>query len=331
MAAQEDTGMIIRRTLLAAAALGLAGALPAWAQDYPSRTITIVAGAAAGGPTDVITRLVAEAMSKHLPQPVVVENIGPAHVGAQRVAQSRPDGYTLLMTNVGMAAGATLFRRLSFDTLNGFAPLGLVSDAAMTIIAKPGFPAENLAGLIEQVRQRGEALNLGTAGLGSAANLCGLLLQQAAGNRVTIVGFRGTAPAITELMAGRLDLLCDQATNTVPFIRENRVRAYGVTSPARLAGLPNIPTTAEAGVPALAMSTWHGLYAPAGTPEEVQQRINAALLLAMQDERLRTRFAELVTDPATPERASLAFHRRYHAEEIARWRPIIQAAGSYAD
>ncbi len=323
--------MIIRRTLLAAAALGLASALPARAQDYPSRTITIVAGAAAGGPTDVITRLVAEAMAKHLPQPVVVENIGPAHVGAQRVAQARPDGYTLLMTNVGMAAGATLFRRLSFDTLNGFAPLGLVSDAAMTIIAKPGFPAENLAGLVEQVRQRGEALNLGTAGLGSAANLCGLLLQQAAGNRVTIVGFRGTAPAITELMAGRLDLLCDQATNTVPFIRENRVRAYGVTSPARLPGLPDIPTTAEAGVPAITMSTWHGLYAPAGTPEEVQQRINAALLLAMQDERLRTRFAELVTDPTTPERASLAFHRRYHAEEIARWRPIIQAAGSYAD
>lgn len=323
--------MIIRRTMLAAAALGLASALPARAQDFPSRTITIVAGAAAGGPTDVITRLVAEAMAKHLPQPVVVENIGPAHVGAQRVAQARPDGYTLLMTNVGMAAGATLFRRLSFDTLNGFAPLGLVSDAAMTIIAKPGFPADNLAGLVEQVRQRGEALNLGTAGLGSAANLCGLLLQQAAGNRVTIVGFRGTAPAMTELMAGRLDLLCDQATNTVPFIRENRVRAYGVTSPARLPGLPDIPTTTEAGVPAITMSTWHGLYAPAGTPEEVQQRINAALLLAMQDERLRTRFAELVTDPATPERASLAFHRRYHAEEIARWRPIIQAAGSYAD
>jgi tripartite-type tricarboxylate transporter receptor subunit TctC len=270
-------------------------------------------------------------MAKHLPQPVVVENIGPAHVGAQRVAQARPDGYTLLMTNVGMAAGATLFRRLAFDTLNGFAPLGLVSDAAMTIIAKPGFPAENLAGLVAELNRRGEALNLGTAGLGSAANLCGLLLQQAAGNRATIVGFRGTAPAITELMAGRLDLLCDQATNTAPFIRDNRVRAYGVTSPQRLAGLPDIPTTAEAGAPAISMSTWHGLYAPAGTPEAVQQRINAALLLAMQDERLRTRFAELVTAPATPERASLAFHRRFHAEEIARWRPIITAAGSFAD
>jgi tripartite-type tricarboxylate transporter receptor subunit TctC len=320
-----------RRTLLGALAALPALAGPAAAQDFPSRTITIVAGAAAGGPTDIISRLVAEAMAKHLPQAVVVENVGPAHVGAQRVAQARPDGYTLLMTNVGMAAGATLFRRLSFDTLNGFAPLGLVSDAAMTIIARPGFPADNLAGLVAELGRRGEALNLGTAGLGSAANLCGLLLQQAAGARATIVGFRGTAPAITELMAGRLDLLCDQATNTAPFIRDNRVRAFAVTSPARLPGLPEVPTTAEAGAPAVAMSTWHGLYAPSGTPEAVQQRLNAALLLAMQDERLRSRFAELVTDPATPERASLAFHRRFHAEEIARWRPIIVAAGSYAD
>lgn len=322
-----------RRALLATVPLGLG--LPAIARAqapaFPDRPVTIVAGAAAGGPTDVITRIVAEAMAKHLPQPVVVENIGPAHVGAQRVAQARPDGYMLLMTNVGMAAGATLFRRLSFDTLNGFAPLGLVSDAAMTIIARPDFPAENLAGLIAELSRRRDALNLGTAGLGSAANLCGLLLQQAAGKRATVVGFRGTAPAIAELMAGRLDLLCDQATNTAPFIRDNRVRAYGVTSQVRLPGLPDIPTTAEAGAPAIGMSTWHGLYAPAGTPEAVQQRLNAALLLAMQDERLRTRFAELVTDPATPERASLAFHRRFHAEEIARWRPIIQEAGAYAD
>lgn len=322
-----------RRALLASVPLGLGlpGIARAQAPAFPDRPITIVAGAAAGGPTDVITRIAAEAMAKHLPQPVVVENIGPAHVGAQRVAQARPDGYMLLMTNVGMAAGATLFRRLSFDTLNGFAPLGLVSDAAMTIIARPDFPAENLAGLIAELGRRGDALNLGTAGLGSAANLCGLLLQQAAGKRATVVGFRGTAPAIAELMAGRLDLLCDQATNTAPFIRDNRVRAYGVTSQARLPGLPNIPTTAEAGAPAIGMSTWHGLYAPAGTPEAVQQRLNAALLLAMQDERLRTRFAELVTDPATPERASLAFHRRFHAEEIARWRPIIQAAGIRAE
>jgi len=322
---------IARRAVLALASLSLGWASPGAAQDFPNRPITIVAAAAPGGPTDVISRIVAEAMARQLPQPVVVENVGPAHVGAQRVAQARPDGYTLLMTNVGMSAGATLFRRLSFDTATAFAPLGLVSDAAMTLMARPGFEAADLPGYVAAVRTRGEQLNLGAAGLGSSANLCGLLLQQAAGARVTVVNFRGTGPAIAELLAGRIDLLCDQATNTIPFLREGRLRAYGVTSPARLAGLPDAPTTAEAGFPVLAMSTWHGLYAPAGTPEAVQERLNAALRAAIQDDRLRARFADLVTDPATPERSSLAFHRRFHVEEIERWRPIIQAAGAYAD
>ncbi len=320
----------IRRTILCAAAFAFAP-LAVRAQDYPDRAITIVAGAAAGGPTDVISRIVAEAMARQLPQPVVVENTPPANVGAQRVAQARPDGYTLLMSNVGLAAGATLFRRLSFDTATAFAPLGLVSDAAMTITARPGFPAEDLPTLIREINQRGEALNMGTAGLASAANLCGLLIQQQAQNRVTIVAFRGTAPAITELMAGRIDLLCDQATNTTPFIRDNRLRAYAVTSTARLAGMPEVPTTTEARAAGIIMSTWHGLFAPAGTSQAIQERLNAALLAALRDERLRARFAELQTDPATPERASLAFHRRYHIEEIERWRPIIQAAGAYAD
>ncbi|HEY4252182.1 MAG TPA: tripartite tricarboxylate transporter substrate-binding protein [Roseomonas sp.] len=321
----------IRRALVAAAAMAVCLTGAAQAQDFPNRTITIVAGGAAGGPTDIVGRIIAEGMGRQLPQSVVVENTPPANVGAQRVAQARPDGYTLLITNVGLAAGATLFRRLAYDTAADFAPLGLVSDAAMTIIARPDYPAENLAALLETVRGRQEALNLGTAGLASAANLCGLLLQQAAGGRMTVVAFRGTAPAITELMAGRLDILCDQATNTGPFIHDRRVRAYAVTSPQRLPSMPDLPTTAEAGSPALAMSTWHGLYAPAGTPEAIQQRISAALQAALRDERVRARFAELATDPATPERATIAFHRRFHQEEIARWRPIIQAAGAYAD
>ncbi|MDB5412492.1 MAG: hypothetical protein JWR10_827 [Rubritepida sp.] len=322
---------LIHQAVLAITAItiGCAGAAPA--QDYPTRPVIIVSGGAAGGPTDVITRIVAESMTRHMPQPVLVENTAPAHLGAQRVAQARPDGYTLLMSNVGLAAGATLFRHLAYDTAADFAPLGLVSDAAMTVIARPGFPAENFAGLLGELRRRGNELNLGTAGLASAANLCGLLLQRAAGNHATIIAFRGTAPAITELMAGRLDLLCDQATNTAPFIRDGRIRAFGVTSAARLPGLPDVPTTTEAGAPAFVMSTWHGLYAPAGTPDAVQERISAALQAALRDDRLRSRFADLATDPATPDRASIAFHRRYHVDEIARWRPIIEAAGAFAD
>jgi tripartite-type tricarboxylate transporter receptor subunit TctC len=293
--------------------------------------VTVIAAGAAGGPTDTITRIVADAMGPHLGQSVVVEAIGGAIVGPQRLAQARPDGYTLMINNIGMAASATLFRHMPYNVLESFAPLGLVSDAAMTIVTRPNFPAQDLRSVMGALTRDGDKINLATAGLGSAANLCALLVQQAAGAAATVVVFRGTAPAIAELMAGRIDLLCDQATNTVPYIRDNRVRAWGTSSPARLPGLPDLPTTAEAGFPAIAMSTWHGMYAPAGTPEAVQERLSAALRAALAEPRLRARFADLVTDPATEERASIPFHRRFLAAEVARWRPIIQAAGMYAD
>lgn len=319
-----------RRALFAAIPAALA-APAARAQAFPSRTVTIIAAGAAGGPTDTITRITADALSRALGQNVVVEAIGGSVVGPQRLAQARPDGYTLMINNIGMAASATLFRRLPYDVPGSFAPLGLVSDAAMTLIARPGFPAGDMAALMAKLNREGEGLNLATAGLGSAANLCALLVQQAASARATIIVFRGTAPAIAELMAGRIDLLCDQATNTVPYLRDGRVQAYAVSSPTRLAGLPNVPTAAEAGFPGISMSTWHGLYAPAGTPEPIQVRLSEALRVALRDERLRQRFSELLTDPATEERASIAFHRRFVAEEVNRWRPVIQAAGAYAD
>ena len=313
---------------LALLALLLAG--PALA-EFPDRSITLIASGAAGGPTDTITRILADAMAPHLGQAVVVEAIGGSVVGPGRVAQARPDGYTLLVNNIGMAASATLFRRLPYDVPNAFAPLGLISEAAMTIVTRPGFPGPDLAGVMATLRARGEAINMTSAGISSASNLCALLVQHAAGARATVVVFRGTAPAITEMMAGRLDILCDQATNTVPYIRENRVVAWGVSSPARLPGLPQVPTTAESGFPSIAMSTWHGLYAPAGTAEAVQERLSAALRAALREERLRRRFADLLTDVPDEARATTTFHTRFLREEIDRWRPIIEAAGQFAD
>ena len=305
-------------------------AAPAFA-EYPERSITLIASGAAGGPTDTITRIVAEAMAPHLGQAVAVEAIGGSVVGPGRLAQARPDGYTPMINNIGMAASATLFRALPYNVPDSFAPLGLVSEAAMTIITRQGFPGRDLGAVMADLRTRGDAINMASAGISSASNLCALLVQQAAGARATVVVFRGTAPAITELMAGRLDILCDQATNTVPYIRENRVVAWGVSSPARLPGLPGVPTTAEAGFPGISMSTWHGLYAPAGTPEAIQQRVSAALRAALREERLRRRFAELLTDVPDEARATTAFHRRFLREEVDRWRPIIQAAGQFAD
>ena len=316
------------RRCLALLTLLLAG--PALAQ-FPDRSITLVAAGAAGGPTDTITRILADAMAPHLGQAVVVEAIGGSVVGPGRVAQARPDGYTLLVNNIGMAASATLFRRLPYDVPNAFAPLGLVSEAAMTIVTRPGFPGPDLAGVMATLKARGEAINMASAGISSASNLCALLVQHAAGAQATVVVFRGTAPAITEMMSGRLDILCDQATNTVPYIRDNRVVAWGVSSPARLPGLPQVPTTAEAGFPSIAMSTWHGLYAPAGTPEAVQERLSAALRAALREERLRRRFADLLTDVPDEARSTTGFHTRFLREEIDRWRPIIQAAGQFAD
>jgi len=303
----------------------------AWAEDYPARSVTIIAAGAAGGPTDTITRIVADAMTKHMGQPVVVESLGGSVVGPQKLANARPDGYTLMINNIGMAASATLYRKLPYDVPGSFAPLGLVSDAAMTIVTRPNFPATDLRGVLGNLTERGDALNLATAGLSSAANLCGLLVQQAAGAKATVVVFRGTAPAIAELMAGRIDLLCDQATNTIPFIRDGRVAVWGVSAPSRLAGLPAVPTATEAGFPTIAMSTWHGLYAPAGTPEAIQQKVNAVLRAALAEAKLRARYADLLTDVPAAERQTIGFHRRFVAEEVVRWRPIIEAAGAYAD
>ena len=320
---------VSRRALIALTTSAPLGAV--LAQDFPARPVTVIAAGAAGGPTDTVTRILAEAMGRHLGQPLVVETIGPPHAAAQRLVQMRPDGYTLLLANVGLAASATLFRHLPYEIPGSFAPLGLVSDTAMTLVARPGFPAKDLAGYMEALRRGGDKFSFATAGPGSAANLCELLLQGAAGARAKVVVFRGTAPAIASVVAARMDLLCDQATNTAPYIRDGRVQAYAVTSRERLPGLPHLPTTAEAGFPGVAMSAWHGLFAPAGTPEPVQEAIAAALRGALREEGLRSRFAELLTEPASEERATPAFHRRFLVEEVERWRPIIQAVGAYAD
>jgi tripartite-type tricarboxylate transporter receptor subunit TctC len=321
-----------RRAILAAFPLALA-APAVWAQArFPDRAVTITVPFAAGGPTDVISRLVAEGMSRNLGQAVVVENVTGAGgtIAAGRVAEARPDGHTLLMHHIGHASSATLYRKLPYSVTDSFAPLGLVSDAAMTLVARPDFPASDLAGFMAEIRRQGDKLNLAHSGLGGANHLCGMVLQHTAGVPLTGVVFRGSAPAITDLMAGRIDVFCDQATNTAPFLRDGRVKGYAITLPERVPGL-DLPTTTEAGQPALLMSTWHGLYAPRGTAPEVQERLSAAIRAALHEDRLRQRFAELVTTPAADDRATPAFHRQFLAQEVARWRPIIEAAGQYAD
>ncbi|MBY0335934.1 MAG: tripartite tricarboxylate transporter substrate binding protein BugD [Acetobacteraceae bacterium] len=317
------------------AALALPGALlatPAIAQQgFPNRPISLLIPFAAGGPTDMIARLLAEGMSRDLGQPVAAENVTGAGgtIAAARVAQSRPDGHTLLIHHIGLAAAATLYRQLPFSIERGLAPLGIVSHTGMTLVARPDFPARDLPGYIAVLRERGDALNLGHSGLGGSNQLCGMLLQHLAGRSATTVVFRGSAPAMTEMMAGRLDISCEQATVAAPFVRENRIRGFAVTLPARIPGF-DLPTAREQGVD-LIMSTWHGLYAAANTPPEVQQRLAQAMRVALRDERLRTRFAETLTTVPGEEEVTPLHHVRFLAEEIGRLRPLIIAAGQYAD
>jgi tripartite-type tricarboxylate transporter receptor subunit TctC len=321
-----------RRTLLAAIPGALAApALKAQEGSFPNRPVTLIAGGSAGGPTDVISRLVAEGMAKDLGQPVVIENVAGTVFSAGRAAASRPDGYTILNTNIGFAASATMYRRLPYSVTESFEPLGLASEAAMTIVSRPGFPAEDINAYLAVMKREGDKLNLAHSGVGSSSHLCAMLLQQAAGALATTVAYRGSAQITTELVAGRVDVFCDQVTSTLPFIRDNRFPAYAVTSEARVPALPTLPTMAEAGRPGVTMSTWHGLFAPAGVPVPILDRLSAALRAALREERLLSRFADLTTVPATQERATRAFHRRYHAQEVERWRPVILAAGIFAD
>ncbi|MGX9965806.1 tripartite tricarboxylate transporter substrate-binding protein [Roseomonas sp. F4] len=317
--------------------LGLAGAAlaaPAFAQGaFPTRTITMIVPFAAGGPTDTVARLIAQAMSTNLGQTVVVENVGGAGgtLGAQRTAQARPDGYNILMHHIGMATIPTLYRRLAYDPINGFETLGLVTEVPMTLVGRNGLPAQNMAELVALVKREGEKLNYANAGIGAASHLCGLLLMQAMGTRMTTVPYRGTGPAMNDLLAGTVDLMCDQTTNTTEQIKAGGIRAFAVTTADRLESLPDLATAAQGGLPGFEVSVWHGLYAPKGTPAPIIARLNQALVAALQDTNVGTRFAALGTSPVPVARATPEAHREFWQADIAKWRPLIQAAGQFAD
>ena len=322
-----------KRALLGAlGAAALSG--PALAQgNYPTRPITMIIPFAAGGPTDTVGRLIAQAMGTELGQTIVVENVGGAGgtLGAQRVAQARPDGYTVLLHHIGMATTPTLYRRLAYDAVNGFETVGLVTEVPMTLVARRNIEANNLAELVALVRRQRDNLNYANAGVGAASHLCGLLFMKAVDAPMTTVPYRGTGPAMNDLLAGTVDVMCDQTTNTTEQIRAGTVRAFAVTTPQRVPSLPDVPTAAEAGLPNFEVSVWHGLYAPRGTPTPVVQRLNRALIAALRDENIGRRFADLGTAPVAVDRATPEFHRTFWQQDIAKWRPLIQAAGQYAD
>ncbi len=319
-------------SLLAGIAFAFAGTA-AQAQDFPNKPVTIVVPFSAGGPTDTVARLVGQAMSTSLKQQVVVENVGGAGgtLGAGRVARAAPDGYTVLLHHIGQATSATLYRKLPYDTINDFEAIGLVTDVPMTMVAKKDLPPKDFKELVTYVQQQKDKVSYGNAGIGAASHLCGLMFMSALKAQMTTVAYKGTGPAMNDLLGGQIDLMCDQTTNTTGQIKGGKIKAYAVTTKTRVPSLPDLPTMDEAGIKGFEVSIWHGMYAPKGTPKAAIDKLSAALQAALKDPNVVQRFAELGTEPVAQNRATPAALSAHLKAEIAKWAPVIKAAGEYAD
>jgi len=318
------------KTVLLACALAC-GAVQA--QTYPDKPITLVVPFAAGGPTDVVARMIAIPMGKSLGQTVLVENTVGAGgtIAASRVARSAPNGYTLFIHHMGMATAPALYKKLSFDPLKDFEYIGQVVDVPMTMLARKDFPANNFAELQSYIKANKDKVSLANAGLGAVSHLCGLLFMSALETDLTTVPFKGTGPAMNDLLGGQVDLLCDQTTQTVPLIKEARVKVYGVTTLKRLSALPNVPTLDEQGLKGFEVKVWHGMYAAKDTPAAIIDKINAALRVALQDPMVKQRLADLSSDVPPMDKVTPAGLRTHLEAEIKKWSPVIRKAGIYAD
>ena len=313
-------------------------ALCASAEDFPvkDKSITLVVPFTAGGPTDRVARDLAEALRKPLGgATVLVDNAAGAggSIGANKVAKAAPDGYTLLLHHIGMSTMPTLVRNIPFKVETDFEYLGMINDVPMTLIGKPSLPGSTYKDLETWIGQNKGKINLGNAGVGSASHLCGLLYQAAIQVDMTTVPYRGTAPAMTDLIGGQIDLMCDQTTNTTSQIEAQKVKAFAVTTakPLTTAALKNIPTMQASGLKNFEITIWHGLYAPKGTPAAVQKRLNDALKVALKDPDFIKKQEGLGAVVVNDKRSEPAEHKKFVVAEIAKWSPIIKAAGVYAD
>jgi tripartite-type tricarboxylate transporter receptor subunit TctC len=323
----------MKKLLLAGAALLTATAALA---EYPEKPVTIVVPFSAGGPTDKVARDLAEALRKPLGgQVIIIDNVGGAGgtLGATKVAKASNDGYTLLLHHIGMSTSPALYRNMQYKTLEDFEYLGMINEVPMTLIGKPSLPATNYAELTKWLEANKGKVNLANAGLGSASHLCGLLFMSTTKVEMTTVPYKGTGPAMTDLLGGQVDLMCDQTTNTTSQIAGGKIKAYAVTSTKRLTtpALAKLPTLDESGLKGFNVSIWHALYAPKGTPKAVTDKINAALKVALKDADFIKREEALGAVVVTDARVNGPEHKKFVEAEINKWGPIIKAAGQYAD
>ena len=311
------------------AALALAAG-PAAAQDYPTRPITLIVPFAAGGPTDVISRIVSEHMSRTLGQQIVIENVVGAGgtTASTRAKRANPDGYTLITGHMGThAASVPLYPNLQYHPSNDFEPISMLAGTPVLILAKKDFPPKDLKEFVTYVKANETKLNMAHAGVGSVSFTSCLLLNSILGVKPTSIPFQGTGPAMNALVGGQVDYMCDQIVNAVPQINGGTIKAYAIGTPERNPALPNLPTSKEAGLPEFQVSAWNALFAPKGTPKPIIDKLNAAVVAALDDETVRKRLLELGSDIPTKEKRTPQALTQLVKSEIDRWTPVIKASG----
>jgi len=317
---------------LSAGALALAAAaMPqtAAAQGYPNKSITLIVPAAAGGPTDTVARLIGESMGKTLGQSVIVENIGGAGgtIGMARVAKAAPDGYTISIYHIAQATHPALYDNLQHNPVTDFDHLGRIADVPMTLVSKTGVAAKNVKELIDWIKTEAGKVTYGHAGIGSASHLCTLVLMKELNLQMVGVGYRGTGPAMNDLLGGQFDVMCDQTTNTTNQIKEGRIKGYAVTTKTKVSSLPDLPTLDSTILPGFEVTAWHAMWAPKGLPKEATDKLVDALQVALKDPKVIQRFADLGTEPVPPNLATPDALKAQVISEVKRWDAVIKAAG----
>jgi tripartite-type tricarboxylate transporter receptor subunit TctC len=321
-----------RRTMLSSAVVSALTALissPLAAQTYPNKPITIIVPAAAGGPTDTVARLIGESMSRTLGQTILVENVGGAGgtIGMTRVSKSAPDGYTLAVWHIAHATAPALYDSIKYDVVGDFDPIGRITDVPMTLVSKIDLPPKNVTEIVAWMKANGEKATYGHAGIGSASHLCMLVLMKELGIQMNGVPYRGTGPAMNDLLAGQFDVMCDQTTNTTNQIKEGKIKGFAVTTKAKVSSLPDLPTLDATAVKGFEAAAWHAMWAPKGLPKEATDKLVPALQAALKDPKVIERFASLGTEPVAAALATPAALKSQLEAEVKRWSAVIKAAG----
>lgn len=319
---------MLRRVALALLAVAAAG--PAFGQAYPTKPINLIVPFAAGGPTDVMARIVGERMAKELGQQMVIDNVTGAagSIAMGKLARSTPDGYTIGIGHLGTnVVNGAIYKNLNYDLINDLEPIALLPSNPLLVVTSNQVPAKDLKELVAYLKTNADKISGGTAGLGSGSHIGALAFFAVTGTNYQLVPYRGTGPAVQDLIANQIQVMIDQSSNSLPHIRAGKLKVYAVTAKQRTAAAPDIPTTAEAGFPGIEVAIWHGLWAPKGTPKEIVDKLNAAAIKTLQDPEIRSKLENLGQDIPTPEQMKSDAFGAYQKAEFAKWKPIIDKAG----